>query len=281
MHRTILEHKYCDTVSVSITVPTKTDKRRIARTSQDNAVANAEAFQIIQTSDGEREEVFRGRLDAEWCYEKRLTRQDGSWIVSELRVFPASRQTDARAKISNADSHRIVLPPGGLTARHLRRISFNESPLKNLRALDAVCVRLFKTRRARLAAILNLRRLKRNVTERSSTIQARWIRDLELAEIANLYVEARDRRSRRPNVEIASMLGTTPEKIRDAVHLARNRGLLTSDAGKRQGSAKGELTDVAKRLLATADHIRSGESTRGWLADTMSRSASGERMRGE
>jgi hypothetical protein len=98
--------------------------------------------------------------------------------------------------------------------------------------------------------------------EHLGSVQRRWHKDLELSQVVKLYADLRANGSRHPNVEVARVLKTNPASIRDAIHRARKRGLLTSDTGKRRGAAKGELTDLAKLLLRLEHDIASGESLR-------------------
>jgi len=158
------------------------------------------------------------------------------------------------------------VPRGGLTARHLRRISFREAPLRHCQALNAICYAIAVRHRRRQALERRERKDLQRVGDHLAAEQKRWERDLELSQVANLYVEVRRSGSRRPNIEAAIILKMTPAKVRDAVHQARNRGLLTRDHQKRRGAAKGELTDRATALLANTEQITSGKGLRA-LAD--------------
>ncbi len=251
-----------------------------SRTPQPKGRRSDDSFRVIQDSDGETDEVFQGRLDPWWLYEKRLTRQDGSWVVAELRVFPYSPEANAPLSGGREELSQGALTGlarGGLTARHLRRVPFGEGPVSNLKALDAICARLARNHRRLDMLHRKRQRYEGRFARGLASTQAGWERDLELARIANSYVEVRRAGSRRPNVEVASILKTTPARVRDAIHQARNRGLMTSDDQKRRGTAKGELTDRAHELLANEDQIVAGKGIRalarayglGELADSV------------
>ncbi len=72
--------------------------------------------------------------------------------------------------------------------------------------------------------------------------------DAFYAEVASRYVDALDSGSRRPTADVAENLNYSAARVRDAVHEARERGLLSRPAAK--GRPGGALTDRAKKLLA-------------------------------
>ena len=120
---------------------------------------------------------------------------------------------------------------GGLTARHLRQISFR-------RVGDPHMARAW-------------RRMK-------NELQRHWDRnrrglgrgDVRLARIAQRYVAALTRGSRTQNADVARQLRITNAQVRDAIHRARKQGLL-SPTGK-QGVPGGELTSRALEILERA-----------------------------
>ncbi len=207
----------------------------------------------------EDEKTTLARIEGGWAYEMRLWRQNGCWVVTQLRVFPDSDDlplkwlrdtTKFEMKVGDADEAAkrarelahfalrrpqqdapVSVPPGGLTARNLRRIPFgrHSSPgLLNL--IHAGAGRIVKSygRRGRLGP-----------------------GNARLARIASLYVEALNRRSRTQNVDVARQLKMEGSQVRDAIHLARQKGLLSST--RQRGVPGGELTPKAVELLRSAD----------------------------
>jgi hypothetical protein len=220
-------------------------------------------FRVIQPTDGETDEVFQGQLGAGWLYEQRLTRQDGTWVVAELQVFLYSPREHA----SIWGKHEVVtseatkrLPRGGLTARLIRSIPFGRGPHSALTEIDVAFRDYVKSRQQRIAAESRQQRTRGKLLETANSTSASLKRDFELAETARLYVEWGRKGSRRPNVEVASVLNVKPSQVRDAIHRARLRGLLTSDDQKKQGAAKGELTEKARALLADPEQVINGRN---------------------
>lgn len=70
--------------------------------------------------------------------------------------------------------------------------------------------------------------------------------DFYFASVAADYVAALRKNSRNPVAALASMRGVSPATVRNLVHEARRRGLLTPSLAGRAG---GELTEKAKALL--------------------------------
>lgn len=138
------------------------------------------------------------------------------------------------------------IPAGGLTARQLRQIKFNGSisPLKKLvKAAKAIA----------------------NAYNETAQDDA-YDKDLRLAKIAAVYVDVLLHRSPKANADCAERLGLSPSQVRDAIHKARVRKLLTPSRG--QGYAGGELTSTARALLegdgqGTAHRARNHAGGRG------------------
>jgi hypothetical protein len=72
------------------------------------------------------------------------------------------------------------------------------------------------------------------------------LREEDLLRVVAAYVKALEGRSRHPVQDAAKRLGKTPDRLRDLLHKARVRGLLTFPL---QGRASGQLTPRAKALL--------------------------------
>lgn len=168
-----------------------------------------------------------GHLESGWIYAMRLRIQDGRWVVVELRVFPDSELLNSKGVkhwLAGPDSTQEI-PLGGLTARHLRRIPFSK-PI-----FDGVM-------KAARPIARHYRKGASGKTEK---------RTLKLLRIAETYVACLRRRSRRPTADCAQQVNLPVSQVRDAIHRARTRGLLTGSRG--QGLAGGELTERALDLL--------------------------------
>lgn len=251
----------------------------MARETESNqANRSRDKFRVLVHTNGLTDEIFQGQLGRGWIYEQRLTRQDGAWVVAELRVFPESSQERSsmwdkdQVTVSNVSAE---LPRGGLTARLLREVRFGRGPHSSLVELDTAFMNYVTARQQRIAAEQRERRANERLLSTAAPVAARMKRDIALAETAKLYVEARRRGSRHPNLEVARVLKMKPEQVRDAIHRARTRGLLTSDGLKRQGAAKGELTKKAEALLAN----RRGANVRTIAAQAIARAARNSRSR--
>lgn len=235
-----------------LTVPTRTKLsavsiRRKMRGAKQTAAGRW--CHVIQHTDGETDEVFISRIDEAWAYEMRLTRQDGRWVVAELRVLPYSPalESSALARARETPEPRPSVPKGGLTARHLRGIRFGDGPISSLQALDAICVNLARIYRQRERLQRKMEGLERRRDRVLSEEERLARRDLRLARVASCYVEARNGRSRRVNVDVARLLNMDITQVRDAIHLARKRGLISSSG--RRGAPGGHLTARAIALL--------------------------------
>lgn len=71
--------------------------------------------------------------------------------------------------------------------------------------------------------------------------------DIFYARLAASYVEALMAGSRSPTADVAKNFLYSPEHVRDAIHTARERGLLSRPPGK--GRPGGQLTERAKAML--------------------------------
>jgi hypothetical protein len=80
------------------------------------------------------------------------------------------------------------------------------------------------------------------------------------AGVAEVYAQAWDRGSRHPTADAAKRLRVSPERARDLVREARQRGLLSPALPGRPG---GELTDRARRLLGRLERTRPGHPQGG------------------
>jgi hypothetical protein len=166
-----------------------------------------------------------GRIGGGWM---RIIRQEGRWVVGQLHVLPESNENEAefgRLMSIETRSEPAAAPTGGLTARHVRRIPFGDGA-------GAALVNVLQTQAAKIV------RAYRREGSRGR---------LRLAQVAQLYVDALNRRSRRPNAEVAAQLKISVSAVRDAIHQAREQQLLSRP--RQQGVMGGELTRKAPELL--------------------------------
>jgi hypothetical protein len=195
-----------------------------------------------------------GRIVGGWAYEMQLQLENGCWVVSQLRVFPDPGDLDLEqllddtkwwmgtgmadwaaasarelAHIAQAQPRptTVFLPPGGLTARHLRRIKF----------------RGLKEQHEGVRRLVNRYR-----GSSSRHRKGRHRGDARLALVAKLYVAALSRGSRTPIADVARQFrAKKASQVRDAIYLARRKGFLS--ATREQGVPGGELTPKAIELL--------------------------------
>jgi hypothetical protein len=165
-------------------------------------------------------------MKAGWAYAMQIRMEQGRWVVAALRVFPEAELLDSnRMKyLKSGPITDRAIPPGGLTARQLRQISFQEP----------------------LAPYNGLMKAAKKIADQYK-ITSPQTSDYDLARIAEIYVDVLRRGSRRSNQDRAKRTGLSPSQVRDAIHKARARGLLTPSRG--QGFAGGELTPTAADLL--------------------------------
>ena len=164
--------------------------------------------------------------------------QEGEQLVmAELKVFPGPRATDGRratrrkpGEWSGRQDALDSVPEGGVSARLLR------------------CIRLTDLQQAVVASLPNPSDLVP-----SSGAGARVGRpgstgrpDRYFAEWAFAYAKKLAEGSRSPIKDLAADHGRTPGQVRDLIHDARVRGLLSKE---RQGRAAGSLTPKAIQLL--------------------------------
>lgn len=184
-------------------------------------------------------------LDETWDANLCFAGQHGRLVIERLEVHvrPADLGRDER----ESGTIRVPrVPEGGLAMRTLRRLTFGAAQeaardaLREIEGDDPATLRWHGFSRESLDAPRRPGRKRRP--------------DRYYAEIAATYVHALGRGSRHPVVDVARELSAASdgapypaEYVRDALHAARKRGLLTSGP---PGLAGGELTDKARATLA-------------------------------
>ena len=168
--------------------------------------------------------------------------QDGHLVIGELRIFPGDPATRHRMKggrrpapIGEWQNHREdidVLPIGGLTSSVLRTVRTGE-----LLAHAHAKVRDHASFPDPLPAATALADAPLRVGRagRGDLFYARW---------AAWYCQ--EIGGHAPVAVLAARHGLKREQVRDILHEARRRGLLSRG---RKGAASGALTEKAQRLL--------------------------------
>jgi hypothetical protein len=171
----------------------------------------------------------------EWGAAARIEAQDGQPVVAELRITPWRTFDPGTGKHSDP-----ATPPGGLTARQLRRL-----PLGELQRSAYGKLRMLHDRDASPDSLLNADRLGFEKLAKPDGRAARG--DTFYAMVAARYLEAVADGSRSPVADTAAALeGFGRDYTRDVLNEARRRELLTRPA---KGTAGGALTDRGRKAL--------------------------------
>ena len=191
-------------------------------------------------------------LGDDWVVAVRILPQDGQPVVGELRVFPSEPGRPVYGGRWSAEvlGDKAKVPRGGLTARLLREVRIGES----LRFFTSG----FRDRHKSWLELIGIwpqgrRGYTLPSTRNVSRLGRRGKPDIFYANIAKDYVKRVIAGSRSPVKEMAKARRFPPENMRDMVHEARRRGLLTS--GK-QGKLGGGLTDEVRAILAPTRKIK-------------------------
>jgi hypothetical protein len=184
-------------------------------------------------------------LGGAWTVGYRIGIQRGFPVVSEMRIFPHDEHEGRRPGEWRAEylGAMAPAPDGGISARLLRQVQVG----KHMRVLDQVLAQHAAGLKALGIAVPAPRRAPRPVKVRERIHD----RDDLYARIAAAYVAACLAGSRSPAADVARRwkLGAGQRgasKVRDLLHKARRRGLLTTVS---HGKLGGDLTDKARELL--------------------------------
>jgi hypothetical protein len=156
--------------------------------------------------------------------EMRLALQGGRLVVSELHVTPEGG----------------ALPPGGITSRLLRYIPVH-AHVQRVRREDLESVVLGTELEELLRAFDTPA-----PAPRASGPGRRPVATETLLDVADAYARAVKARSAHPTRDAAAALDMKMVRVRDYVHRARIRGLLTPSP---QGRPGGTLTPIARAML--------------------------------
>ena len=183
------------------------------------------------------------RINLEWVAAFRLVVQDGQPVVGEVRVFPAENIDAARPDDGSwsaaALGRRAKVPAGGMRARLLKN-DVKWGPVEDLiRQLAAVAPVILEHVNDENLGELFSKASKQGARQRGKP-------DSFYAKIAKEYVRLLGQRIRNPIGKLAESRNTPQPRMRDMVHEARRRELLTR---KSQGVAGGQLTQKALQVL--------------------------------
>jgi hypothetical protein len=190
--------------------------------------------------------VLDRALEPEWSVLYRVVEQDGNPVVAELRVVPAphSEEEDEWAEEALLKPQKTwgVEPPvadGGLLARQVRAVRPGRA-IKESRRWAAL------ERENPIAHALGFR-FSDSVLNAPRHVGRRGRSDRFYVEVCVAYIDAVQAGEPAPVQAAADRLGFKHAHVRDALHRARRRGLLTPPP---PGRAGGQLTDKARAVLA-------------------------------
>jgi hypothetical protein len=186
-------------------------------------------------------------IDREWMAASRLAVQDGQLVVAEVRVFPRENRKKAVPGRWSADvlGTKAPVPRGGVTARVLRRVRVAEHSKRTQEVVDSLVKDsgpwLFEPDRS-----LGALGLMPSDQARPRPARKAGRPDQFYAKLAADYVQRIQGGARHPIKAMAGRRRVRAQTMRDWIHEARARGLLTAGA---QGRAGGQLTPLADRVL--------------------------------
>jgi hypothetical protein len=178
----------------------------------------------------------------EWTIAYRVVEVGQTREIAELRIFP----TAGRTTPGEWTSDPATVPARGLTATVLRQVQLREHrfliehdgslsitpPAYDGIADDLVVLQLLDR----------------------PAMRARWGHDIYYAALARLYAKLVEGGERNPNKRIGSLVGRPPTQIRDALHQARVRGMLTPPPQPRVPG--GTLTPKTRKALERLPRLR-------------------------
>ncbi len=194
------------------------------------------------------EEDITDERGGRWIAAARLAAQGGHLVVSEVRLFPRDDRFALRppGEWHSGLSWAPVIPAAGVTHKLLRRVPIGAfAPFATSYASRALesgepAVPIF-----RLLLEASLPGVGRAWPPRPRPRRNIGHPDEFYAELAREYVAA-CQASRRPLRDIARRRSLEPERVRDLLHEARERGLLSPGTPGRRG---GHLLPRAVALL--------------------------------
>lgn len=185
-------------------------------------------------------------IDTRWTSALRLALQDGHLVVAEVRVFP----NEPNRKQAGLWSYQEIgvgakVPRGGLKTKLLRKVKLGAYAKSARQVVESLTKRLAEyLEQAPAAVVPEVYRALR--LPAAPPARRRGRPDKFYAHLADQYARACEHRSRRPVADLAERYGVPQPQMRDMLHEARERGLLTKGDPGRSG---GELTPLALTML--------------------------------
>jgi hypothetical protein len=183
-------------------------------------------------------------LGGGWAAWYRIVAQDGAPIIAEVRVCPADAVPDDAPGESSARllGHRATAPRAGVTAELLRRVRVGEylkeagDILESMRPFEPLVA-------------------DRGFTDPPRRGPGRKGHSNEFyAQLADDYVTAIKAGSRSPAADVARRRRLSAPRVRDMLHEARHRGLLTpATMPGRRGPA--DLTERGRAVLKASTNV--------------------------
>ena len=189
-------------------------------------------------------------IDSEWLSASRLVVEDGQLVVSEIRIFPRESGGHRVPGRWSADvlGTRATVPRGGLTARTVRSVRLSEHATHTRKVL-AWLQRTYGDQLFQNGRSLGEMGLRPPDRVRPRPSRNTGKPDAFYATLAGEYSEMVSRGERQPIRALAEQQDVRPATLRDWIHEARVRGLLTKGT---RGRASGQLTPLAHRVLKRA-----------------------------
>jgi hypothetical protein len=194
------------------------------------------------------EDVITSPHGSRWAVAVWIVERRGRPVIGEVRVYPATPQT---RKPGRWDGTPRDVPVGGLERRLLVKVPLGRYAPAVMGWISAAATRpggapAVYTTGPNLAWVDRILPGAASLAPRPRPERPVGRSDAYYAELAAAYVERLAAGSVSPVKDLAAKRGETPGRIRDLLHEARVRGLLSKgEAGKRGGY----LTPRARQVL--------------------------------
>lgn len=192
---------------------------------------------------GTRETWIVADLEGGWRFAYRVVNQDGVPTIGEARVFPAEAPKPTRLWWSGDAAN---VPRGGVTHAVLMALPTG-------RGAQILGGEVFKRWQEAFGPAGFDQAMERRGYRLRARAQGRRRDDRWYAELARAYVAAATKDPHRPVTLLAREMDAERDKVRDWLHDARRKGLLTSTG---QPIGGGALTEKAIALLTEGGRPR-------------------------
>ena len=198
-------------------------------------------------------------IDADWLATSRLVVQEGQLVVGELRVIPRERENPVPGRWSaEVVGVRAQVPPGGLSARTVRRVHLSDH-LAHGQEVLAWVMEQHGGAGGGGGRLLRQFGILPPDEDRPRPVRRAGKSDRFYARLAAAYAELVSSGGRHPIKTLAQRRRVESATIRNWIREARVRGLLTRGV---RGRATGDLTPGARRILEEGRSTRRGVPTK-------------------